>query len=183
MRTTHNLVNIKPGRNRPLPGMGALRRGAAASDLELVQQVLEGRGGPKVLDNFVQTAQPHQRPQAIPGFKAPKQRGIMPSEHIRNPQTVSMLQMLQLPYNLDHKEEKERRALQSMQGPHTSFLPQPPPHLVTAAQIAAALDNPEEINLDDDGYEELTGGKEKHETGADEDEKDFLNKDPMFQPL
>lgn len=76
MRTTHDTVNVGR-RHRPLPGMGALRKGASPTDLELARSILEARGG-AVIDpgSFVQTATPHpQAGSGHPGFKVPQKRG------------------------------------------------------------------------------------------------------------
>lgn len=105
--------------------------------------------------------------------------------HVRNPQTLQLLDMIGLKYNLDHSELGEDNAGQyhyqaGQQNHHQAAfgtagtsrqqdllsrgggqLPPPPPRQITDAQVAAALSNPEEIDLDD---------------GNEED-------DPMFRPL
>ena len=67
---------------RPLPGMGALRRGPAPHDVQKVQEVLEKRGSLAIPNNFQPTA-PAYHP---PGPHGPKPRGRMPTQHKRNPQ-------------------------------------------------------------------------------------------------
>lgn len=52
-------------------------------------------GGARIPDNFAPTA-----PAYDPSNPA-MQRGRMPTEMLRNPQTVALLDMLGLPYNLD----------------------------------------------------------------------------------
>ena len=96
--------------------------------------------------------------------------------HVRNPQTVQLLDMIGLRYNLDHGE------LPHIQGGHqhqAGFYPQqqgllsrgpfppPPPRNVTDAQVKDALSNPEEIDLEEE----------------EEEEDEELKKDPMFQAL
>lgn len=152
----------------------------------------------------------------------------MPTEHIRNPQTEALLEMLQLPYNLDHSQQadfgaaaaagpssysaeadRQQRLLSgrgagttavSAAGPQqlSEALPPPPARTVTEAQVAAALANPEEIDLseggDDDGGDD-DGGMCDDEDGMHElreHEKakegqaaaaEHIDDDPMFQPL
>ena len=79
MRATHGLVNLGR-RHRPLPGMGALRNGASAADLEVAREALAARGGIGAgidPDSFVQTASPHSAAGGggHPGFKVPQKRG------------------------------------------------------------------------------------------------------------
>ena len=83
----------------------------------------------------------------------------MPSDHIRNPQTEAFLQMLQLPYNLDHGRKQQpsagggafdlqqQRLLSGGQssGPPGgvgggSALPPPPARPVTDAQVGASVE-------------------------------------------
>ena len=141
----------------------------------------------------------------------------MPSEHIRNPQTEALLEMLQLPYNLDHSQQADIRAGAPGAGPSPSSseadrqqrllsgrggarpqqqpqaLPPPPARTVTEAQVAAALANPEEIDLDgdeddggkmcdEDGMRELEDHEQAKE-GRAEAAAEHLDDDPMFQPL
>ena len=124
----------------------------------------------------------------------------MPTEHIRNPQTEALLEMLKLPYNLDHRQnqnqridfgtsaeqERQERLLSGGSQP----LPPPPMRSVTDAQVVAALSNPEEIDLDDgeDGNddkeareEDMGGVVRAGEVQVDQCSVD--QDDPMFQPL
>ena len=104
--------------------------------------------------------------------------------HIRNPQTVQLLDMIGLRYNLDHSELPQGGHPQGgiPQGGHQHQggfytqqqdilsrgpFPPPPPRNVTDDQVKDALSNPEEIDLEDD----------------DEEEDKELKKDPMFQAL
>lgn len=92
--------------------------------------------------------------------------------HIRNPQTLELLAMIGLPYNLDHGELPGTQLLGGFHSQQQSLLsrseqlPPPPPRQVTDAQVVHALANPEEIDLDDD----------------DEEEEELKN-DPMFQSM
>ena len=78
MRGTHDAVNLNR-RHRPLPGMGALRRGATDADLEVVRCALQARVGGvgAVIEpgSFVQTAAPPSGGGSNPGFKVPQKRG------------------------------------------------------------------------------------------------------------
>lgn len=222
MRGTHDLMNLNP-RGRPLPGMGALRRGADPADVNTVREALAARGGAEVPQNFAPTAPAYHDPAGAgggPGFKTPKPRGRMPTQHVRNPQTEALLGMLGLPYNLDHGQAGATpngqrgsgfgpgfgsgsagagpRTLQGFpieppgvsagagQGP----LPPPPPRPVTDEQVAAAMANPEEIDLGDDLDED---DPDAREAGADGPagpaagsglgpSKELLE-DPMFKPI
>ena len=107
----------------------------------------------------------------------------MPSEHIRNPQTEALLDMLKLPYNLDHRQQQQQQQRQEASRP----LPPPPERPVTDAQVAAALSNPEEIDLgeDDDGEDDDRDGRDKDGVaGAGAGAAGRVDQDdPMFQPL
>lgn len=76
-------------------GMGSSRSESTPASQDHVRQVLAERGGLRIPHNFAQTAEPHDA-------RAIKQRGRMPQTAPRNPQTVEFLEMLRLPYNLDH---------------------------------------------------------------------------------
>ncbi|GFR48380.1 hypothetical protein Agub_g10272, partial [Astrephomene gubernaculifera] len=98
LRGTHQLTNLR-FKHAPLPGMGMLRSGPRPEDVEFVRQVFAARGSTRIPDNFTATAQPYD-PQRQQG----QRKGRMPQRHERNPQTVALLEMLGLPYNLDHKD-------------------------------------------------------------------------------
>ncbi|GLC41533.1 hypothetical protein PLESTB_001000700 [Pleodorina starrii] len=100
LRTTHHLTNLG-FKHAPLPGMGALRAGPRPEDVEFVRQVLAARGTSRVPDNFAVTAEPYNPASG-------QRRGRMPQRHVRNPQTVALLEMLGLPYNLDHSDHVAR---------------------------------------------------------------------------
>lgn len=82
MRATHGLVNLGR-RHRPLPGMGALRSGASAADLEAARAAIAARGElGAAIDpgSFVKTAAPYSATGnggggGHPGFKVPQKRG------------------------------------------------------------------------------------------------------------
>ena len=75
----------------------------------------------------------------------------MPSEHIRNPQTEALLQMLQLPYNLEHgkqqrlgAEDFDRQQQRLLSGGlggggGEGSLPPPPARPVTDAQVSMCM--------------------------------------------
>jgi hypothetical protein len=65
---------------RALPGMGGARLGAAPGDVAFVQAKLQERGSARIPNNFTPTA------PAYDPSKGPRQRGTMPTEHVRNPQ-------------------------------------------------------------------------------------------------
>ncbi|GAX78087.1 hypothetical protein CEUSTIGMA_g5529.t1 [Chlamydomonas eustigma] len=214
MRSTHDVINLDR-RHQPLPGMGALRKGASEADVKVVEEVLQQRGGAKIDPTaFVQTARPADASAAAAsnsgshtGFRGPKKRGRMPSAHVRNPQTESLLQMLQLPYNLEHGP---RQMVNMMTGSvscvvdNHAALPPPPARTVTEDQVNAALDNPEEIDL---GGEEEDQVEEEEESGQQQAGQDntrveeeqhkeadvvkptvsldgtTLEDDPMFKPM
>lgn len=91
--------------------------------------------------------------------------------HVRNPQTVQLLDMIGLRYNLDHGEVQDRHqgGFYSQQqgllsgGP----FPPPPPRIVTEAEVKDALSNPEEIDLNED---------------QEEEEEFSLDQSPPFRP-
>lgn len=126
----------------------------------------------------------------------------MPTEHIRNPQTEALLEMLKLPYNLDHRQnqnqridsgtsaEQERQERLLSGGSQSQPLPPPPTRPVTDAQVVAALSNPEEIDLEDDeDGEDVNEAREEDMGGAMRagdgrvDQCSVDQDDPMFQPL
>ncbi|KAG1670357.1 hypothetical protein FOA52_000117 [Chlamydomonas sp. UWO 241] len=191
MRTTHASMNLQR-RHRPLPGMGGLRAGPSPADVAFVREALAARGGPAIPLNFEQTAAPYVAP-ANPGFKVAPRRGSMPTSSPRNPQTVALLDLLKLPYNLDHNDQAAAQAGSAQQDgdgggggggyallprgvagglpPPPAFaglpgLPPPPARPVTAAQVAAAMDNPEEIDLGDDDDDGDGGGGNGGGTGG-----------------
>ncbi|CAL5222243.1 g4577 [Coccomyxa viridis] len=125
LRSTHSLMSLQ---RRPvsLPGMGASRNGPSEEDAQYVRQALAARGGPQVPHNFAQTA---------PGHDGSARRGRMPQNSPRSPQTVAFLEMLGLPYNLDHKDSSQAPAGSASAGADSGAAP------------AAA--NAEEIDIDD----------------------------------
>ena len=194
MRSTHETINLRT-RHCPLPNMSSSSRGPLPAHLEAISKAMEERGTRKVPDNFVQTVPPHTLPEqemggagggggrGRGGFHVQPRRGRMPQgPHIRNPQTVELLEMIGLRYNLDHSElpaqhqgggpaQHQGGGFYAQQHDLLSrgqALPPPPPRQVTDAQVIHALANPEEIDLD---------GQE------DEDEDEELKEDPMFQPF
>ncbi|GAB4818925.1 hypothetical protein N2152v2_005971 [Parachlorella kessleri] len=120
LKATHSLVNLQ---RRPWP-VPAQAPPVTQAQLEDIRQRLQQQGGPRVPDNFVPTAPAYD--PANPRM----QRGSMPTELPRNPQTVALLDLLGLSYNLDRGGQQADAA-------------------VPAAEVA----NPEEIDLhgeDDD---------------------------------
>ena len=115
----------------------------------------------------------------------------MPTEHIRNPQTEALLDMLKLPYNLEHRQQQQQHQEfnyrptteqeRLLSGSSSKPLPPPPERPVTDAQVVAALSNPEEIDLgeEDDGDDGEGREKDGGAGGAGGVDQD----DPMFQPL
>lgn len=73
-------------------GMGGFRGELTAEALAQVSQSLEQAGGSKIPHNFERTAPVHNPHQ---------QRGKMPQTVHRNPQTLALLKLLDLPYNLE----------------------------------------------------------------------------------
>jgi hypothetical protein len=69
--------------------------GPKPADVAFVEQLLQQRGSSSIPHNFEATA-----PAYDPA--AGRSRGNMPRSDLRNPQTEALLQMLGLPYNLDH---------------------------------------------------------------------------------
>ncbi|KAK9903387.1 hypothetical protein WJX75_004587 [Coccomyxa subellipsoidea] len=134
LRTTHSLLSLDR-KAVPLPGMGALRRGPNLEDVQYVGEALAARGGPEVPHNFMPTA---------PGHDGRQRRGVMPTHAVRNPQTVALLEMLGLPYNLD--PSSEHTSVQSGAASGASANPE-----------AIDIDNPEEIELEDEGDDQASG--------------------------
>ncbi|EFN55283.1 hypothetical protein CHLNCDRAFT_57928 [Chlorella variabilis] len=94
LRSTHGLLSLQR-RAAPLP------RGPppppAPQELAEVRRRLEERGGAAVPRNFVRTVPAYDPSQ-------PQMRsGTMPQQAVRNPQTVAFLELLGLPYNLEHE--------------------------------------------------------------------------------
>eukprot|EP00955_Chlamydomonas_euryale_P116253 366406-Chlamydomonas_euryale.AAC.16 len=197
LRTTHGLMNLQR-RHRALPGMGGLRAGPDAADVAAVRSALGARGGAAIPLNFEPTAPAYTAPPN-PGFKVAPPRGRMPTTAVRNPQTVALLSMLGLQYNL---EPQAVAGQPGSGGSTTSYnmpgvppgLPPPPARPVTAEQVAAAMDNPEEIDLGDDledGVDDVNasdgnGGSDTAAVGAMAGATPgagALAYDPMFQAL
>ncbi|PNW87402.1 hypothetical protein CHLRE_02g146950v5 [Chlamydomonas reinhardtii] len=178
LRGTHHLTNLR-FRHQALPGMGQLRSGPRPADLEYVQQALAARGGATIPHNFTVTAPPYDP-------AAGQRKGRMPQRHERNPQTVALMELLGLPYNLDHSElhggpggpppgagggERGREGGGGARnigridfGGTASRAP-----LTLAPRVpAVAAPNPEEIDLDlDDDDEEDAGAAAAAGTGGE----------------
>jgi hypothetical protein len=127
----------------PIPSAGP-----KAEDVAYVKEVLEKRGIADIPSNFVATA-----PAYSPA--SGRKRGSIPSSIPRNPQTVELLDMLGLEYNLDvagqqqaqqrqyqpqHQQQQKPQQQQKAAGPAAPRAP-----------IVAVISNPEEIALSDDG--------------------------------
>ncbi|KXZ49477.1 hypothetical protein GPECTOR_21g703 [Gonium pectorale] len=98
LRSTHAMTNLR-FQHAPLPGMGSLRTGPRPEDVQFVRRALAERGTSRIPDNFAATAAPYD-----PVAQAGQRKGRMPQRHERNPQTVALMEMLGLPYNLDHAD-------------------------------------------------------------------------------
>eukprot|EP00195_Chlamydomonas_chlamydogama_P006070 CAMPEP_0202906198 /NCGR_PEP_ID=MMETSP1392-20130828/37749_1 /ASSEMBLY_ACC=CAM_ASM_000868 /TAXON_ID=225041 /ORGANISM="Chlamydomonas chlamydogama, Strain SAG 11-48b" /LENGTH=488 /DNA_ID=CAMNT_0049594589 /DNA_START=295 /DNA_END=1761 /DNA_ORIENTATION=+ len=202
MRSTHQHINLAY-KHKALPGMGGLRSGAKPEDLDFVRAALQAKGDASIPLNFTQTAPPYEAPASgHPGFKVPHQRGRMPQQPVRNPQTQQLLDMLGLPYNLDHSAVaqegpgpgqyqgrgfagQQEQLLSRGAGRGAPPLPPPPPRAISAAAAAAAMQNPEEIDLGDLDEEDEEDGQEQAAQCpvARSDAGSALSNDPMFQPL
>ncbi|GLI69873.1 hypothetical protein VaNZ11_014590 [Volvox africanus] len=169
LRSTHHLTNLD-FKHHALPGMGGLRSGPQPEDVVFVRQTLAARGTSRVPDNFVVTAESYN-----PALG--QRHGRMPQRHQRNPQTVALMDMLGLPYNLDHNDARGKGppgtapsrpgcvplslAAQTQRG-----RPQPQPQAVAAA--APLPCNPEEIDLGDLDADEADEQQQEREQGQQE---------------
>jgi lariat debranching enzyme len=138
LRATHGLTCLRQRAPPPPPPQPPTE-----AEVEAVRRLLAARGGPAVPPNFVQTAPPHD---AAGGAH---QRGRMPRGGARNPQTVALLEMLGLPYNLDPQGEA---AAASGAGRGTAGPAEPNPEEIDIGDDepmdAEDAVNPEEIDLD-----------------------------------
>ena len=138
VRASHSAMPLSrapaalPGGGRaPAPGREAARAAVAAA--------LEARGSAAVPLNFERTARAHDPAQP--------RRAAMPTSTPRNPQTVALLELLQLDYKLDTPVQEQQQQQQQPQqwaqqpGMQWGGGPLPPPPLRSV--------NPEEIELDD----------------------------------
>ena len=78
---------------------GGARNMLTPEALASVAEALQRAGGPRIPLNFQSTAAAHN--------PSVKQQGVMPQTQIRNPQTLAFLEMLGLPYNLDHRAPRQ----------------------------------------------------------------------------
>lgn len=116
LRATHSLTSLH---FRPMPPPPP--EPITATQQKEVREMLVAAGiGLRIPNNFQQTAPPYVDPG--PGTRQ-QHRGCIPQESLRNPQTVALLTLLGLDYNLDPS---------------------------TRSDTTPATDNPEEIDLDDD---------------------------------
>jgi hypothetical protein len=99
-------------------------------------------GGPAVPDNFSPTA-PAYDPQG-------SRRGAMPPAPLRNPQTVALLALLGLDYNLDHAQQGQGGARQGQGQGRSAFAAAA---AASGGGLAAAAANPEEIDIGDEDEE------------------------------
>ena len=123
---THELLSLQhhpPPLPDPKPVTGA--------QIMKVNNILKDSQG-FVPESFERTAAPHDR--SVP------RRGQMPTNAPRNPQTIRLLSMLGLTYDLDHPGNLKAADLEYQQSWKT--------HGLQHQEIA--LDNPEEIDLDSD---------------------------------
>jgi hypothetical protein len=68
--------------------------GAKQEDVDFVKAALQQRGGAAIPNNFVPTVEAYTP-------SGPK-KGRMPTGHIRSPQTTALLDLVGVPYDLDH---------------------------------------------------------------------------------
>jgi len=74
-------------------GMGGSRNMLTQEALAKVEEALARAGGARIPHNFEPTAAAYD--------PSSQQKGRMPQTQTRNPQTVALLRMLGLPYNLE----------------------------------------------------------------------------------
>ena len=79
-----------------IAGMGGHRAEVTEEGVAWVREALGKAGGSRVPTNFEPTAPVHNPAQ---------QRGRMPQKGLRNPQTLALLRLLDLPYNLEPQSE------------------------------------------------------------------------------
>ncbi|GIL81793.1 hypothetical protein Vretimale_1395 [Volvox reticuliferus] len=173
LRSTHQLTNLD-FKHMALPGMGGQRSGPRPEDLEFVQQTLAARGTSRVPDNFVITAEPYN-----PALG--QRQGRMPQRHQRNPQTVALLEMLGLPYNLDHHDPRGKgppATAPSRPGcaplslaAHTPRGPQQLQQRVVAA-AAPLPTNPEEIDLGDLDADEADEQQQEQQAPLEQEQQE-----------
>ena len=129
--------------------------GPTAEEVRWVASRLEAAGGAAIKDSFCRTA-----PTQAEYEMGARQVG----HHVRNPQTLALLELLDLPYQLDRNEgmgfgggRGHQHRQRGNQQPHRGggWQPGPPAHLVPSAvylnQAVMAQDqNPEAIDIDID---------------------------------
>lgn len=84
--------------------MGGFRGEVTDEGLAWVRTALQNAGGGKIPGNFEQTAPLHN---------ARQQRGNMPQKALRNPQTLALLKLLDLEYNLEPQDSDPPGSLTS----------------------------------------------------------------------
>ena len=151
MRSFHGVVSTARAPVN-LPGGGLLRTGPSAEDRQWVESKLLARGGTAIPANFVATVPPHGVGAPWLVAKAPGPRVPHAGGATLNPQTMELLNLLDLPYNLHPTRPSQRQPLPRP--------PQPPaawknPEEIdldaeTCCGCAPTAKNPEEIDLDDD---------------------------------
>ncbi|WIA35356.1 hypothetical protein OEZ86_003807 [Tetradesmus obliquus] len=139
LRSTHQLMST----SRTAPPLPDTRTGPKPEDVAFVEQLLQQRGSSSIPNNFAPTA-PAYNPAAG------RARGNMPRADLRNPQTEALLEMLQLPYNLDHAANSSgagrawvNRPAAAATGGGTAY--RAPLNLLSQQQ-----GNPEEIDIESD---------------------------------
>ncbi|KAK9868315.1 hypothetical protein WJX84_007760 [Apatococcus fuscideae] len=173
LRSTHRLMRMQQ-RQPPLPG-GGQRLGPPLKDLDAIEDAFKGRGSCTIPHNFQPTAPCHD-PQGG------QRRGSMPKSLPRNPQTLALLAMLGLPYNLD--PPTDGRGF----GNNHPAPAQANPEEIDLDAVSngdAAAVNPEEIDLD--GLEEPPDAAETNpeeidlgEVDEDESPSDKLTDPRVF---
>jgi lariat debranching enzyme len=156
LKATHHLTSLNP-RPPPPPPPECVTEAQIAE----IQALLRGNGAVPL--NFQQTA-PAYSPQ-----QDANRPGRMPQMAVRSPQTIALFDLLGVEYNLDHGVAGNGVARSGGGGGGGG---------VRAAAVAGAVNNPEEIDLDDeeDGentmVEEDMANPEEIELGDDEDDDD-----------
>ncbi|KAK9834519.1 hypothetical protein WJX74_003551 [Apatococcus lobatus] len=144
---------------------GGQRLGPPLKDLDAIEDAFKGRGSCTIPHNFQPTAPCHD-PQGG------QRRGSMPKSLPRNPQTLALLAMLGLPYNLD--PPTDGRGF----GNNHPAPAQANPEEIDLDAVSngdAAAVNPEEIDLD--------GLEEPPDAGAAEANPEEIDLDGLDEPL
>lgn len=140
LRATHSCMSLS---RAPVALPAGAPAGVAPQDMQAVRELLAAQpGGARVPNNFSPTAPAHAA--GVPE----RMQGTMPRAAVRNPQTVALLALLGLPYNLDQSQQQQQH-----------YQPQPyQPRFAAGGAGGPAVPkapNPEEIELSEEGEEGL----------------------------